>query len=139
MCAPSNEANKAVCAQWYFLYHSVSHMSGPSEHVSMAGGALIQKTIFFAAFCEHTVRSKERGEHGQLRRMLFSAALCEPRMLDRTSDAPKMLHWPANWSRTGGFAWVFGVRIARMIFFAIHWARPGGNSQIVSGAGFIIL
>ena len=50
-----------------------------------------------------------------------------------------MLHWLANRSRTGDFAWVFEARVAGVLFFATVFARPGGKGTTVSGPGFIIL
>ena len=50
-----------------------------------------------------------------------------------------MLHWLANRSRPGDFAWVFEARVAGVLFFAIVFARAGGKGRTVSGPGFIIL
>ena len=139
MCAPSSEANSAGRAKLYPLQHPVGRVSAPSDHAKMAGVAYLKKTVLFATFCEHPVRSQQRGERGQMYELLLFAAFCAPRMPDCASDAAKMLHWPANRSRPGDFAWVFEARVAGMLFSAVVFARAGGKGRVVSGPGFITL
>ena len=69
-------------AKLYPLQQPVGRVSAPSDHPKMAEVAYLQKMILFASFCEHPVRSQQRGECGQMCEMVLFAAFYEPRMPD---------------------------------------------------------